>query len=150
MGLDAWLMAKTKAKEKTDENSATSVCSGLFGIIPTAVSDAIELCYLRKGYDQRQLLWDYGTKEKGEEEFTWHYTKQDIEEMLDLANHIVKTHKFDKEDENDETTDDPKFESDTYTWLSKRKWKALIKGLKEALKILKEDPEADIYYHEWF
>ena len=150
MGLDAWLMAKTKTKDVTAENAATGVCSGIFGIIPTAVADAVELCYLRKGYDQGQLLYAYGHKEDGDEEYTWHYTKEDIENMLETATHVLTTHKFDEEDENDLTNDDPKFESEEYTWMSRTKWENLIKGLDAALKILTLDPEADIYYHIWF
>lgn len=150
MGLDAWLMAKTKARQKTEDNSATGVCSGIFGIVPTAVTDAVELCYLRKAYDQRQLLWSYGHKEADEDDFTWHYSKQDIESMLEEARHILFTHEFDEEDENDLTEDDPKFESEEWTWMSKTKWEDLIKGLEEAKSILEEDSDADIYYHEWF
>lgn len=149
MGLDAWLMAKTKARQNTDENSATGVCSGLFGIIPTAVSDAVELCYLRKGYDQQQLIWDMASGER-DEDYTVHLTKEDVDKLLEEAQRILSTHTFDEEDENDITEDDDGFSSEYYTWMSKSKWEDLIKGLEEAKSILEEDPEADIYYHEWF
>ena len=151
MGLDAWLMAKTKARQNTDENSATGACSGLFGIIPTAVADAVELCYLRKGYDQSQLLCECGTcsSDGSDDGFTWHFTKSDIEWLLEEARHILATHRFNADGE-DLTDDDPRFTSDNYTWMSKSKWEDLIKGLEEAKSILEEDPEADIYYHEWF
>lgn len=149
MGLDAWLMAKTKARQNTDENSATGACSGLFGIIPTAVADAVELCYLRKGYDQQQLIYDIISG--GEyEDYTVHLTKENVDKLLEEAQRILSTHTFDEEDESDLTEDDPEFESDSYTWRSKSKWQDLIKGLEEAKNILEEDPTADIYYHEWF
>ena len=150
MGLDAWLMAKTKTEESTDENSATGACSGLFGIIPTAVADAVELCYLRKGYDQQQLLHEYGNPSDDDEDFTWHYNKSDLEMMLEEATRILTTHKFDEEDGYDLTEDDPKFTSDFGTFISKTKWEKLIAGLKKALEIINKDPDADIYYHEWF
>ena len=149
MGLDAWLMAKTKARATTDENSATGVCSGLFGIIPTTVSDAVELCYLRKGYDQQQLIWDTASGER-DEDCTVHLTKEDVDTLLEKARRILETHDFDEEDGNDTTDDDGEFSSEYYTWMSKDKWQDLIKGLEEAKSILEEDPEADIYYHEWF
>lgn len=149
MGLDAWLMAKTKARQNTGENSATGVCSGLFGIIPTAVSDAVELCYLRKGYDQQQLIWDMVSGER-DEDYTVHLTKEDVDKLLEEAQRILAAHTFDEEDEGDLTEDDPEFESNSYTWMSKSKWQDLIKGLEEAKSILEEDPTADIYYHEWF
>ena len=150
MGLDVWLMVKTKARQTTDRNSATGVCSGLFGCVPTTVTGAIELCYLRNGYDQKQLLCSYGTKRDGDDEDTLHYNKEDITGMLKEAKRILRTHRFDKEDGNDLTYDDPCFKSFQYTWISKSKWKNLVKGLEEALKILKEDTEADIYYHDWY
>lgn len=148
MGLDQWLMAKTKAN--VEKKPATGACSGLFGCVPTIVAEDIELCYIRKGYDQAQLLNIYGKRSKDPEDYTWHYSKEDIKDMLKEARRILKTHKFHREDGNDETYDDHLFSSDTYTWLSKTKWKDLIKGLKQALDILKVDPDADIYYHEWF
>ena len=149
MGLDAWLMAKTKARQTTDENSATGVCSGIFGVIPTAVSDAVELCYLRKGYDQQQLIWDTASGER-DEDYTVHLTKEDVDRLLEKARRILEAHTFDEEDGNDTTEDDPEFIPDSYTWMSKDKWKDLIKGLEEAKSVLEEDQEADIYYHEWF
>ena len=149
MGLDAWLMAKTKARAAADENSATGVCGGLFGIIPTTVSDAIELCYLRKGYDQQQLIWDTVSGER-DEGCTVHLTKEDVDKLLEKARRILETHDFDEEDGNDTTEDDPEFIPDSYTWMSKDKWQDLIKGLEEAKSVLEEDQEADIYYHEWF
>ena len=152
MGLDAWLMAKTKARQITDKNSATGVCSGIFGIVPTVVSKDIELCYLRKAYDQRQLLYSCGFTKDKDEEYTWHFTKADLRAMLKEARRILSTHDFDSDDEGDitPTEKDPNFISESYTFSSKTKWKNLINGLKEALEILKEDQEADIYYHEWF
>ena len=150
MGLDAWLMAKTKARQNTDENSATGVCSGIFGIIPTAVADAVELCYLRKGYDQQQLIWDITSGERDEEDCTVHLTEADVDRLLEEAQRILSTHTFNEEDGNDTTEDDPEFIPDSYTWMSKNKWEDLIKGLEEAKSILEDDPDADIYYHEWF
>ena len=149
MGLDAWLMAKTKARAATDENSATGVCSGIFGIVPTAVSDAVELCYLRKGYDQQQLICET-VGEETDENYTIHFREEDVDRLLEKARRILETHDFDEEDGNDTTEDDPEFIPDSYTWMSKDKWEDLIKGLEEAKSVLEEDQEADIYYHEWF
>lgn len=142
-------MAKTKARAATDENSATGVCSGIFGVIPTAVSDAVELCYLRKGYDQQQLICET-VGEETDENYTIHLREEDVDRLLEKARRILETHDFDEEDGNDTTEDDPEFIPDSYTWMSKDKWKDLIKGLEEAKSVLEEDPEADIYYHEWF
>ena len=149
MGLDAWLMAKTKARAATDENSATGVCSGIFGIVPTAVSDAVELCYLRKGYDQQQLICET-VGEETDENYTIHFREEDVDRLLEKARRILETHDFDEEDGNDITEDDREFSSECFTWMSESKWKDLIKGLEEAKSVLEEDQEADIYYHEWF
>jgi hypothetical protein len=85
-----------------------------------------------------------------DEDYTVHLTKEDVDKLLEEAQRILSTHTFDEEDENDITEDDDGFSSEYYTWMSKSKWEDLIKGLEEAKSILEEDPEADIYYHEWF
>ena len=105
--------------------------------------------YLRKGYDQQQIIWDTASGER-DEDYMVHLTKEDVDRLLEKARRILETHDFDEEDGNDTTEDDGEFSSEYYTWMSESKWRDLIKGLEEAKSVLEEDPEADIDYHEWF
>ena len=145
MGLDQWLMAKTKIKV-TDEH--TSVCSGMFGIIPKTVAEKQEIGYWRKGYDQDQLI-NFMVAAPQDEEGNVPITAEEVDDILEEARRILKEHKFD-EDGYDETDDDPKFESETATWMSKSKWEDTIKFFEKAKEILQKDPDAKIYYHIWY
>jgi hypothetical protein len=146
MGMDQWIMAKTTKREA---KPATGVCSGIFGIVPSAVAEDIELGYIRKGYDQNQLIWETARGKRDEDTGNLYLSAEDIADILEEAARILAEHKFSEDDEYDETDDDPKFRSWEGTWLSKRKWGELIKSLKEAQAILAEDPDAVIYYHMW-
>lgn len=147
MGLDQWLIAKMTKKPETDEH--TGVCGGLFGIIPTTVADNVEIGYWRKAYDQDKLICDVAAG-KTDEEGNLPITANEVDEIIEEAQRILKKHKFDKEDGYDLTRDDMRFESDEETFMSKEKWKDTIKFFKKAKKILKEDPEAKIFYHVWY
>ena len=145
MGLDQWLMAKTKIKV-TDEH--TSVCSGMFGIIPKTVAEKQEIGYWRKGYDQDQLI-NFMVAAPQDEEGNVPITAEEVDDILEEARRILKEHKFD-EDGYDITDDDPKFESEMDTWMSKSKWEDTVKFFEKAKEILKQDPDAKIYYHVWY
>lgn len=148
MGLDQYLIAKTKTRENKPEEH-TGACGGLFDIIPTTVLDHIEIGYWRKAYDQGQLIESIVSHGK-DEHGNILIMAEEIDKINKEARRILRTHKFNREDGNDETLDDPNFRSRYYTWMSKRKWKDTIKFFREAKKIMKEDPEAEIYYHEWY
>jgi len=136
MGLDMYLRAKTNVREY---KGSTGACSGLFPIAPDD-KGMVEIGYWRKAYDQRKLIYDY----MGTENADGHYliTKENVDNILKEAKEILKTHRFD-EDGYDLTED---YDN---TFNSKNKWKDTIKFFKEAKKIYKEDPNAEIYYLEW-
>lgn len=144
MGMDQWLMAKTTARAP---KGVTGVCSGVFGMVPTAVADDVELCYLRKGYDQHMIICDL-TSAPEDEHGNIYITKDELLDIMAEAKRILAEHKFSEDDEYDETYDDPKFDPQG-TWMAKTKWQNLIKGIEDGLKILEEDPDAKIYYHMW-
>lgn len=146
MGLDQWLMAKTKTEKG---GNATGVCSGVFGIVPARLKDDLELCYLRKGYDQEKLILEVCAEPFCGDGSTIEITASDIDTLLAEANRIVSEHTFDDAGY-DVTGDDPKFESDYATWMSDSKWKDLIDGLSKAKELLRKDPTATIYYTEWY
>lgn len=153
MGLDQWLYVKTKLK--VEDKGNTGVCSSLFPLVPSEANDKIEIGYWRKAYDQDQLINQlassvYPKDEKGETIYSLNLTKEDVENILQESKRILKEHSFDPDDEDDLTCDDPKFDSETYTWMSKTKWENTIKFFEEAKRILEEDPEAEIIYHIWF
>lgn len=141
MGLDQWLIAKTTKRENKKEDH-TGVCSGLFGIIPTTVVDNIEIGYWRKGYAQRNLILEYAEPENDEGNYL--ITLDNVKAILAEAQEILDTHTF----SNDDWEEDP--EDDECTCFCKTKWKNTVEFFTEALKILEEDPEAKIYYHEWY
>lgn len=140
MGLDQYLRAKTTKREY---KGATGACSGLFGIAP-ADNGMVEIGYWRKAYDQDKLISDTMSSpfvECGNRLIT----REEVDEILKEAKHILKTHKFD--DEGYDISEN--YDGWEATWQSKRKWKDTVKFFTEAKKILKEDPEAEIYYCTW-
>jgi hypothetical protein len=145
MGLDQWLYAKTSKREL---NNHTGVCSGLFGMVPAASDGMVEIGYWRKAYDQEDLIYQV-VKGKFNDQGNLFITKEEVDKILELAIHILTTHRFNPEDGDDMTRGDPVFGSDSYTWQSKRKWADTIRFFTEAKQILEEDPEAEIYYHRW-
>lgn len=143
MGLDQWLIAKTKKRENKKEDH-TGVCSGLFGIIPTTVANNIEIGYWRKGYAQRNLILEYAKPDLEDDEGNYLITLDGVKAILAEAQEILDTHTF-SDDEEEFDLDD-----DEGTYYCKTKWENTVTFFKEALKILEEDPEAKIYYHEWY
>jgi len=145
MGLDQYLRAKTTKREY---QGATGACSGLFGLAPDD-EGMVEIGYWRKAYDQDNLISRYAEADNGCNNRL--IKKEDIDSIIKEAKHILKTHKFDKEDGFDitESTEIEDFISYS-TWQSKRKWKDTIRFFTDAKTILKEDPEAEIYYCTWY
>ena len=141
MGLDQYLRAKTTKREY---KGATGACTGMFPIAP-ADNGMVEIGYWRKAYDQDDLIASIMTSPY-EECGNRLITKEECQEILDEAKRILETHQFDPEDENDISED----YDGTYTWMSKTKWENTVKFFTEALKILEEDPDAEIYYCTWF
>ena len=146
MGLDQWLIAKME--KKPEDGKHTGVCSGLFGVIPTAIADSVELGYWRNAYDQNQLILDT-VSAREDEKGNILVTPEEIDEILEEARRILKEHKFDNEGY-DTTDDDLRFKSFEGTWLSKDKWEDTIKFFEKAKEILQKDPDAKIYYHIWY
>lgn len=141
MGMDAWIMAKTKCREHTN---ITGVCSGLFGIIPTVIADDIELGYIRKGYDQNNLINDI-TLGKFDNNDNLYLSKDDCKNILEETQRILKEHTF-NEDGYD-ISDDYTYNDSTF--MSKQKYEELQKAMTMALEILNIDPDTRIYYHIW-
>ena len=141
MGMDAWIMAKTKCRDHTD---ITGVCGGLLGIIPTTISGDIELGYIRKGYDQNNLISDIslGTFD---ECYNLYLSKEDCENILEETQKILKEHVFDEEGY-DISID---YSYNDSTFMSKQKYEVLQKAMIKALEILSLDKDANIYYHIW-
>ena len=136
MGLDMYLRAKTNKREY---KGSTGACSGLFPIAPDD-NGMVEIGYWRKAYEQQSLIYEHMETEN----IDGHHliTKENVDNILNEAKEILKTHKFDKDgyDLTEEYAD---------TFNSKNKWKDTIKFFEEAQKIYKEDPSAEIYYLEW-
>ena len=140
MGRDVWIRAKT---DKRDYKGATGVCSGLFNIT-MADNGMVELGYLRKPYDQYDLLCDATVSAKDE---TGHIRilPDEVDYILDKSKEILATHTFD-EDGYDVSED---YEGNFGTWQSKIKWEEMVEFFTEAKKLLEEDPNAEIYFCMW-
>lgn len=140
MGLDMYLRAKTS---KRNYEGATGACSGLFGIAPED-DGMIEIGYWRKAYDQQELICDTIASYDGHEDncVNFKVERNEIEEIIKTAKQILEEAEF------DEDGSDPN--STWNTWCSEDKWKDTIEFFTEALKILDEDPDAEIYYCQWY
>jgi len=140
MGLDMYLRAKTT---KRPYGGATGACGGLFNLAPED-DGMTEIGYWRKAYDQQALICDtiksYTPADDNCVDFI--ITPKEIDVILTKANKALKSIEFDEEG--------GKADSDSYTWNSKNKWEDTIKFFEEAKKILEEDPEAEIYYCQWY
>ena len=158
MGLDQYLRAKTTKREY---KGPTGACSGLFPIAPEDY-DMVEIGYWRKAYDQDNLISSYRTRNNYSEDYGIRLSKKDCEEILASAKQILETHTFDEEDGyditryvNEEDNESGDFIDDGFeliiggTWQSKFKWEETVKFFTEAINILNEDKDAEIYYLIW-
>lgn len=141
MGLDMYLRAKTT---KRNYEGSTGCCSGMINVAPDD-DGMVEIGYWRKAYDQRDLFRDiissYDLSDDNCVDFK--VMPNEIEEILSVAKHVLETHKF-NEDGDDLDADN------CYTFFCKQKWEDTIKFFTEAKKILEEDPDAEIYYCQWY
>ena len=127
MGLDQYLRAKTNSIQ---HKSSRGACNGLFFIAP-ADNGTTEIGYWRKAYAVsdylRQVLEidnDFNLEDK--EIF---YDK--VLEILDYANETLEQKSF----------------KDEYEMLD---WQDTVKAFTKAKQILETDPDAEIYYMEWY
>lgn len=127
MGLDQYLIAKTKSVK---QKSSRGACDGLFPIAP-ANKGTTEIGYWRKAYDVsdylRQVLEIYDDFNLEDKEIS--YNK--VVEIIDYANEKLERNKFDSEYE-------------------KADWQNVVSAFTTAKRILENDPDAQIYYMEWY
>ena len=127
MGLDQYLRAKTKSVE---QKSSRGACGGLFPIAP-ADKGTIEIGYWRKAYAVsdylRQILEIYDDFNLEDKEVP--YNK--VLEIIDYANKKLERNKFDSEYE-------------------RADWQNTVEAFTKAKEILANDPDAEIYYMEWY
>ena len=127
MGLDQYLRAKTNSIQ---HKSSRGACNGLFFIAP-ADNGTTEIGYWRKAYAVsdylRQVLEIYDDFNLEDKEIS--YDK--VLEILDYANETLEQKSF----------------KDEYEMLD---WQDTIKAFTKAKQILETDPDAEIYYMEWY
>ena len=127
MGLDQYLKARTKTVE---HKSCRGACGGLFPLAP-ADNGTTEIGYWRKAYDVsdylRQVLEIYDDFNLEDKEIS--YNK--VVEIIDYANEQLERNKFESEYER---TD----------------WRDVVTAFTKAKEILENDPDAEIYYMEWY
>lgn len=127
MGLDQYLRARTNTIE---QKSSRGACGGLFPIAP-ADKGTTEIGYWRKAYDVsdylRQVLEIYDDFNLEDKEIS--YNK--VVEIIDYANEKLERDKFDSEYE-------------------KADWQNVVSAFTKAKRILENDPDAQIYYMEWY
>lgn len=127
MGLDQYLRAKTKSVKQISSRGA---CDGLFPLAPKD-NGKTEIGYWRKAYDVsdylRQVLEIYDDFNLEDKEIS--YNK--VVEIIDYANEKLERNKFDSEYE-------------------KADWQNVVSAFTTAKRILENDPNAQIYYMEWY
>jgi len=127
MGLDQYLRAKTKSVK---QKSSRGACDGLFPLAPKD-NGKTEIGYWRKAYDVsdylRQVLEIYDDFNLEDKEIS--YNK--VVEIIDYANEKLERNKFDSEYE-------------------KADWQNVVSAFTTAKRILENDPDAQIYYMEWY
>lgn len=127
MGLDQYLRARTKLVE---QKSSRGACDGVFPIGP-ANRGTTEIGYWRKAYDVsdylRQVLEIYDDFNLEDKEIS--YNK--VVEIIDYANEKLERDKFESEYE-------------------RADWQDVITAFTMAKWILEKDPDAQIYYMEWY
>lgn len=127
MGLDQYLRAKTNSIQ---HKSSRGACNGLFFIAPSD-NGTTEIGYWRKAYAVsdylRQVLEidnDFNLEDK-------EISYDKVLEILDYANETLEEKSF----------------KDEYEMLD---WQDTIKAFTKAKQILETDPDAEIYYMEWY
>ena len=127
MGLDQYLRAKTNSIQ---HKSSRGACNGLFFIAP-ADNGTTEIGYWRKAYAVsdylRQVLEidnDFNLEDK-------EISYDKVLEILDYANETLEQKSF----------------KDEYEMLD---WQDTIEAFTKAKQILETDPDAEIYYMEWY
>ena len=127
MGLDQYLRAKTNLIQ---HKSSLGACNGLFFIAP-ADNGTTEIGYWRKAYAVsdylRQALEidnDFNLEDK-------EISYDKVLEILDYANETLEQKSF----------------KDEYEMLD---WQDTVKAFTKAKQILETDPDAEIYYMEWY
>ena len=127
MGLDPYLRAKTNSIQ---HKSSRGACNGLFFIAP-ADNGTTEIGYCRKAYAVsdylRQVLEidnDFNLEDKA-------ISYDKVLEILDYANETLEQKSF----------------KDEYEMLD---WQDTVKAFTKAKQILETDPDAEIYYMEWY
>ena len=127
MGLDQYLRAKTNSIQ---HKSSRGACNGLFFIAP-ADNGTTEIGYWRKAYAVsdylRQVLEidnDFNLEDK-------EISYDKVLEILDYANETLEQKSF----------------KDEYEMLD---WQDTVKAFTKAKQILETDPNAEIYYMEWY
>ena len=127
MGLDQYLRAKTNSIQ---HKSSRGACNGLFFIAPVD-NGTTEIGYWRKAYAVsdylRQVLEidnDFNLEDK-------EISYDKVLEILDYANETLEQKSF----------------KDEYEMLD---WQDTVKAFTKAKQILETDPDAEIYYMEWY
>ena len=127
MGLDQYLRAKTNSIQL---KSSRGACNGLFSIAPSD-NGTTEIGYWRKAYAVsdyiRQVLEidnDFNLEDK-------EISYDKVLEILDYANETLEQKSF----------------KDEYEMLD---WQDTVKAFTKAKQILETDPDAEIYYMEWY
>lgn len=127
MGLDQYLKARTKTVK---QKHATGACGGLFPIAPKD-RGTTEIGYWRKAYSVSSYLRnvldiddDFNLDDK-------EISYNQVLEILDYATTLIREKDFQNQYE----------EAD---------WLDVITAFTAAKKILENDPDAQIYYMEWY
>lgn len=154
MGMDQWLMAKTKETQYLTE--ATGACSGLFPMAPN-IEGCQQIWYWRKAYDQDDYITevlasfaalpievDYNCK-------PLKVTEEEATKIIAHAKHVLATHIFDEEGY-DVTgcRNNCGWMASGTTWESNRKWEEVIQAFTIAKEIYEKDPDAEVYYFVWY
>ena len=127
MGLDQYLRARTNTIE---QKSSRGACGGMFPIAP-ADKGTTEIGYWRKAYAVsdylKQVLEIYDEFNLEDKEVP--YNK--VLEIIDYANEQIDRKAFEDEYELSD-------------------WQDTVEAFTKAKQILENDPDAEIYYLEWY
>lgn len=178
MGLDMYLKVKHKPQNELEaiataiedkKTTLTGACGGLFSIAPDD-NGCEEIGYWRKAYDQRDIILDniasYGDREDGEDNCVDFYiSPEEVDKILAEAKAMVSKIEKDyamlpQEEKFFIDEDGKKYEnsiedyselcSSTGTFCSYTKWKDTVEFFTKARKIYLNEPEAEIYFEQWY